>query len=188
MTIGVERAPLPDAGIAGRPAVVRIHPADDVAVATRALAPGEEIVVAGERITVRDEIPAGHKIALHALDAGAEPRKYGFVIGIATGRIERGAWVHSHNLRTHLEGEVEYRYDPVPRSVPAIGAMPTFRGYRRANGRVGTRNEIWVLNTVGCVNFVAEEWRRYRTSDSRARPTASTPSATRSGAASSATT
>jgi altronate hydrolase len=156
VTIGVERAPLPDAGIAGRPAVVRIHPADDVAVATRALAPGEEIVVAGERITVRDEIPAGHKIALHALDAGAEPRKYGFVIGIATGRIERGAWVHSHNLRTHLEGEVEYRYDPVPRSVPAIGAMPTFRGYRRANGRVGTRNEIWVLNTVGCVNFVAE--------------------------------
>jgi altronate hydrolase len=157
VTIGVDRGAPPTAAVAGRPAAVRIHPSDDVAVATRPIAAGEEIVVAGERIVVRDEIPAGHKIALHPLDAGAMPKKYGFVIGVTTEKVERGTWIHSHNLRTHLEGQVEYRYDPVARSAPRNpDTTPTFRGYRRANGRVGTRNEIWVLNTVGCVNFVAE--------------------------------
>jgi altronate hydrolase len=156
VTIGVDRAMPPDVAAPSRPPAVRIHPSDDVAVATRPLAAGEEIVVDGVRITLRDEIPAGHKIALRSLDEGAQPRKYGFIIGVTTARVEQGAWIHSHNLRTHLEGHVEYRYDPVPRQAPATGAMPTFRGYRRANGRVGTRNEIWVLNTVGCVNFVAE--------------------------------
>jgi altronate hydrolase len=157
VTIGVDRGAPPNAAVAGRPAAVRIHPSDDVAVATRPIAAGEEIVVAGERIVVRDEIPAGHKIALHPLDAGAMPKKYGFVIGVTTEKVERGTWIHSHNLRTHLEGQVEYRYDPVARSAPRNpDTTPTFRGYRRANGRVGTRNEIWVLNTVGCVNFVAE--------------------------------
>jgi altronate hydrolase len=140
----------------GRPAAVRIQRADDVAVATRPLVAGEEIVVDGERLTVRTDVPAGHKVALHDLAAGAEPRKYGFVIGVTTEPVERGSWIHSHNLRTHLEGHVEYRYEPVAPNAPARGVMPTFRGYRRANGRVGTRNEIWVLNTVGCVNFVAE--------------------------------
>ncbi|MFL5563366.1 MAG: UxaA family hydrolase, partial [Gemmatimonadaceae bacterium] len=156
MTIGVERAPVPNAPAGSRPAAVRIHPSDDVAVATRALVAGEDIVIAEERVIVRDDIPAGHKIALRTLAAGAEPKKYGFVIGVTTERVERGSWIHSHNLRTHLEGHVEYRYDPVARQAPAMGVMPTFRGYRRANGRVGTRNEIWVLNTVGCVNFVAD--------------------------------
>jgi altronate hydrolase len=156
VTIGVERGAPPNAGVAGRPAAVRIHPSDDVAVATRPIAAGESIVVGGERITVLEEIPAGHKVALHPLDAGATPKKYGFVIGVTTEKVERGAWIHSHNLRTHLEGQVEYRYDPVAHATPAPATMPTFRGYRRANGRVGTRNEIWVLNTVGCVNFVAE--------------------------------
>src|SRR6476661_3701194 len=140
----------------GRPAAVRIQRADDVAVATRPLVAGEEIVVDGERVTVRTDVPAGHKVALRDLPAGAEPRKYGFVIGVTTAAVARGESIHSHNLRTHLEGHVEYRYEPVARPAAARGAMPTFRGYRRENGRVGTRNEVWVLNTVGCVNFVAE--------------------------------
>ena len=142
-----------------KPAAVRIQRADDVAVATRALVGGEEIVVDGERLTVRTEVPAGHKIALRDFASGEEPRKYGFVIGVASAAIARGEWIHSHNLRTHHEGHVEYRYAPVAPVAPvapALGAMPTFRGYRRDNGRVGTRTEIWVLNTVGCVNFVAE--------------------------------
>jgi len=154
--MGVEDVTMPPIAGRARLAAVRIHPSDDVAVATRPLAAGETITVDGERLTVRTDVPAGHKLALHDLPAGAEPRKYGFVIGVTTEKVERGAWIHSHNLRTHLEGHVEYRYEPVARPAAASGAMPTFRGYRRENGRVGTRNEIWVLNTVGCVNFVAE--------------------------------
>jgi len=66
--------------------------------------------------------------------------------------------VHGHNLKTRLEGMHEYSYAPSSAHAPAAtrAAMPTFDGYRRADGRVGTRNEVWILNTVGCVNFVAE--------------------------------
>ncbi|HEX8849591.1 MAG TPA: altronate dehydratase family protein [Gemmatimonadaceae bacterium] len=145
----------PASGIA-RPRAIHIHPMDDVAVATRALGTGEALVVDGERVTTLTEVPAGHKIALRDIAPGEPVTKYGFPIGIATEAIARGAWVHSHNLKTHLEGMVEYAYAPAPRTAEPSRAMPTFAGYRRADGRVGTRNEIWVLNTVGCVNFVAE--------------------------------
>jgi altronate hydrolase len=73
--------------------------------------------------------------------------------------IAAGDWVHSHNLRTALSGTLDYAYQPIGRDErPAIGdpRPATFMGYRRANGRVGTRNELWVLNTVGCVNHAAE--------------------------------
>lgn len=142
--------------VATRPDAIRVSPADNVGVATRALGTGEEIVVDGERVTALQEVPAGHKIALRDVAPGEPVTKYGFPIGVATEAIARGAWVHSHNLKTHLEGMVEYRYAPAPRATVSAGTMPTFAGYRRDDGRVGTRNEIWVLNTVGCVNFVAE--------------------------------
>ncbi|HEX2718040.1 MAG TPA: altronate dehydratase family protein [Gemmatimonadaceae bacterium] len=138
------------------PRVVRIHPADDVAVAVRPLSAGETVDVDGDRLTLHADVPAGHKVALRPIEAGEPVTKYGFTIGIATESIARGAWVHSHNLRTHLEGMVAYRYDPAPREPVGAEARPTVLGYRRENGRVGTRNEVWVLNTVGCVNFAAE--------------------------------
>ncbi|GAC1515208.1 MAG: altronate dehydratase family protein [Gemmatimonadaceae bacterium] len=105
---------------------------------------------------VRDDVPAGHKIALRSISSGSEIKKYGFPIGRTTTGIDAGVWIHSHNLVTQLEGVVEYRYTP-DRGVPSrAAAMPTFMGYRRRDGRVGTRNEIWILNTVGCVNQAAE--------------------------------
>jgi altronate hydrolase len=74
-------------------------------------------------------------------------------------QIGLGDWVHSHNLRTQLSGMLDYVYQPRQRA-PEFGArateFPTFKGYRRHDGRVGTRNELWVLNTVGCVNHAAE--------------------------------
>jgi altronate hydrolase len=139
-----------------RPDAVRIHEDDNVAVAIRPLAAGERIDVAGARVTVRDAVAAGHKVALRALDAGESVVKYGFPIGALTAPVEPGAWVHSHNLRTRLEGMHEYAYAPVAPARASRSPMPTFEGYRRADGRVGTRNEVWILNTVGCVNFVAE--------------------------------
>jgi altronate hydrolase len=132
-----------------------VHAEDTVAVALRPLAAGETIEVAGECITLGSDVPAGHKIAFRAHDVGDPVIKYGFPIGAATERITPGSWVHSHNLATRLSGLTDYRYEPAPRR--AVSAAPaTFEGYRRASGRVGTRNEIWILNTVGCVNHAAE--------------------------------
>jgi altronate hydrolase len=137
------------------PTAVRVQPDDTVAVALRALSAGERIDVEGERITLGTDVPAGHKVALVAHEPGASVVKYGFAIGVATERMTPGAWVHSHNLKTRLEGLASYRYEPAPRS--AFTPPPaSFDGFRRASGRVGTRNEIWILNTVGCVNHAAE--------------------------------
>lgn len=151
--------------------VVLVHPDDDVAVAVAPLSAGETVEVDGERITLTGDVPAGHKIARRPLEAGDGVRRYGHVIGRATAPVAPGAHVHSHNLETRLEGEVEYRYAPEEtRSVRphsavgpdgAEGDVPTFQGYRRKNGRVGTRNEIWVVNTVGCVNTAARRIARF---------------------------
>lgn len=150
-------APEPRAGASGAPAVLRIHPDDTVAVAVRPLAAGERIVVGDVAIVVAAAVEAGHKLALVPHEEGAPVVKYGFPIGRATAAIEAGAWVHSHNLATQLGDLLEYRYAPAVRGdAKASGAMPTFDGYRRRDGRVGTRNELWVLNTVGCVNTAAE--------------------------------
>jgi altronate hydrolase len=139
-----------------KPNAVRIHPTDNVVVAVRPLAPGEVVDAAGEPIVLEEEIPAGHKIALRALEPGEAVVKYGFEIGRVTERVERGRWIHSHNLKTALDGLLEYEYHPTPRSAPAPAPVPTFQGYRRADGRVATRNEVWIVNTVGCVNTAAE--------------------------------
>ncbi|HYT83474.1 MAG TPA: altronate dehydratase family protein, partial [Gemmatimonadales bacterium] len=148
------------------PPAVRIHPADDVLVAIRALPAGREIVVADDRVVLVEDVPAGHKIALRALEPGEPVVKYGFPIGAATAPIPPGAWVHSHNLKTRLVGTIDYRYEPPPPSPLSATRRggqgvrtpegASFMGYRRPNGRVGTRNEVWILNTVGCVNHAAE--------------------------------
>ncbi|MEP6732783.1 MAG: altronate dehydratase family protein [bacterium] len=141
---------------ATRPDAVRIHPDDNVAVAIRALSSGDVIVVDGVTIKLREDIVAGHKIALQRIDVGEPAVKYGFPIGAMTAPVSVGHCVHSHNLRTQLEGMADYTYAPVDKQINADIAMPTFDGYLRADGRVGTRNEVWILNTVGCVNFVAD--------------------------------
>ncbi|HKO15065.1 MAG TPA: altronate dehydratase family protein [Gemmatimonadaceae bacterium] len=157
MTVGVAR---PTAGVpapTGEPRAIRIDPADDVAVAVHTVPAGESVRVGADRIVAREEIPAGHKVALRDLAPGDPVHKYGFPIGLASAAIARGAWVHSHNLDTRLGGVLEYRYAPGERRAEARpAALPTFMGYRRTNGRAGTRNEIWIVNTVGCVNTAAD--------------------------------
>lgn len=141
---------------------VRIHPRDNVAVALRPLEAGAEVCVEGVRLRLAEPVPAGHKIALRDLAAGEPVVKYGFPIGRTTQPVGRGRWVHSHNLQTALQGTLDYRYTPArrtdddPAAPPPAGPVPSFLGYRRADGRVGTRNEIWIVNTVGCVNHAAE--------------------------------
>jgi altronate hydrolase len=137
--------------------VVRVHPNDDVAVAVDALDAGDVVRVGDADVEVREAVPAGHKVALHAIPTGDPVRKYGFAIGRATAPIEAGSWIHSHNLGTQLEGTLAYAYEPTPRPARDERPMPTWQGFRRASGRVGTRNEVWVVNTVGCVNWAAEK-------------------------------
>jgi altronate hydrolase len=140
-----------------KPRTVRIHPTDNVVVATEPLAAGEEISVGEERLVLPHDVPPGHKIAIRPLGEGEQVVKYGFPIGRTTAAISAGEWVHSHNLATGLSGMQEYTYSPAAPVQPYSGPVPTFMGYRRGNGRgVGVRNEVWIVNTVGCVNTAAE--------------------------------
>jgi len=139
------------------PQVHQVISSDDVAIALETLEAGTSVLVGEQSVRLRDVIPKGHKFAVRAVPAGAEVRKYGFPIGQASHDIAAGDWVHSHNLRTGLSGTLDYRYAPVlPMAIAAPPDTARFAGYRRADGRVGTRNEIWVLCTVGCVARTAQ--------------------------------
>ncbi len=132
---------------------IQISPLDNVAVALVPLAAGEQI--AG--VTLGADVPAGHKLAIEPIAMGDSIVKYGYPIGAASAPIAPGDHVHTANTRTRLSESVDYRYEPVAAAEPAAGlADATFLGYPRADGRTGTRNEIWIINTVGCVNRTAE--------------------------------
>ncbi len=103
-------------------------------------------------MTPRGDIPAGHKIARRDIAQGEPVIKYGQVIGRATCAIAKGAWVHTHNLQSHLDEVCAYEYS-YRAHVPAREHR-TFLGYRREKGRAGIRNEIYIIPTVGCVNNV----------------------------------
>lgn len=113
----------------------------------------------GVTLTARGEIPAGHKIALRDIDEGEAVIKYGAVIGRATKPIHAGEWVHTHNLRTHLDEAQTYPYEPKPME-QAPAQHGTFQGFLRPDGRVGIRNEIYIIPTVGCVNGICKRLER----------------------------
>ncbi len=97
----------------------------------------------------------GHKLALRDIAKGENIIKYGYPIGHAAEDIKKGAHVHTHNVKTNLSGTLEYKYEPKKNTLkPQPGR--TFMGYVRENGGVGIRNEIWIVNTVGCVNKTSE--------------------------------
>ena len=131
--------------------MIQIHPSDNVAVALHPISKGT--VFSG--IPALQDIPQGHKMALQPICAGQTIVKYGFPIGHATSDIAPGSWVHTHNTATNLSGEMEYVYQPDIRH-PAQVPARTFRGFRRKDGKVGIRNELWIIPTVGCVNDVAK--------------------------------
>ena len=135
--------------------MVQITPRDLVAVALKPLNAGETVSFGNGQITLKDDIPMGHKAALRSIRKGEAVIKYGFPIGEATEDIPAGGHVHTHNLHTLLKGEQEYEWHPAkPETRKAAPAV--FRGYPRAKGRPGIRNELWILPTVGCVNDVAK--------------------------------
>ena len=137
----------------------KIHPQDNVAVAIEPLAEGAVLTFDGKKITVKTAIPAGHKIALVDIAKGKNVIKYGFPIGTATTAIPAGDWVHTHNVHSKLGNLLEYTYSPVAevnkKAAAPLNLPNTFLGYAREDGRVGIRNEVWIIPTVGCVNSIA---------------------------------
>lgn len=98
---------------------------------------------------------SGHKVALRDINKGENIIKYGYPIGYAICDIKQGEHIHTHNIKTNLSGVLKYEYKPKEYEIPKT-AQRTFMGYRRKDGKVGIRNEIWIVNTVGCVNKTSE--------------------------------
>lgn len=138
-------------------AVLQVNPDDSVAVALRALTAGETLVVAGRPIVVAADLPLGHKIAVRPLEAGEQVTKYGQSIGRATAAIRTGEHVHVHNLATALSGELTYNRSGAGAEPATAPHGASWQGYRRPDDRAATRNEVWVLPTVGCVGLTAEQ-------------------------------
>lgn len=148
---------------ADRPLLV-LRPEDDVAVATRDLAPGDVVGLStGGSVDVLDDVPRGHKVALRDVATGGPVRKYGQVIGVATRDVRAGEHVHTQNLG-YAPGEREHELATVHTPLaPPPGPRPTFRGYRRANGTVGTRSYVAILTSVNCsastARMIADQFR-----------------------------
>lgn len=135
---------------------LQLHPRDNVALALRPLEAGATVAVGGRTVTLAAPLGRAHKFALRAIRQGEPVLKFGEPIGSATADIAAGAWVHVHNARTNRDGDAGYAYAPTGMPPAPITDDRTFLGYRRPNGEVGIRNEIWIIPTVGCVNEVAQ--------------------------------
>ena len=138
---------------------LQIHPSDNVAVALHELVEGEEVVLSPEKtVILKESIPAGHKFTLKDLEAGENVIKYGYPIGHVTRTAAEGTKIDHTCIKTNLEGLLDYTYEPVgiPEQV-RDDKTPTFQGFRRADGQVGIRNQIWIVPTVGCVNGICQQ-------------------------------
>ena len=131
---------------------IKINPADNVAVALQDLSKGTVV----EGVTLSMDIPRGHKIVLRDLKAGENVIKYGFPIGHVTRDAAAGTVVDHTCVKTNLEGLLEYSYQPALVDIPDAPLKRTFKGFRRADGQVGVRNQIWVIPNVGCVNGICQ--------------------------------
>ncbi len=146
---------------------IRIHEMDNVAVVIEELSVGESIEVGESVVTVQEGIPPGHKMALDTISKGQSVIKYGAPIGLASQDINPGEWVHVHNMKTSLSGVLTYQYQPgVLQNDTGKGTggtsadkedRTTYPGYRRSDGRIGVRNDVWIIPTVGCVNGVVSK-------------------------------
>jgi altronate hydrolase len=131
---------------------VLLDAADDVAIAKERLAPGTVLLTEGGRVSVQQAVAPGHKIALRGIAPDAPVRRYGQIIGFASSEIGAGEHVHSHNLAVGGGLELDYAVgaDYVPVELVPDAERRTFMGFRRADGRVGTRNYVAVLASVNC--------------------------------------
>lgn len=131
---------------------IKINPDDNVAVALEDLQAGETVC----GVTLSEPVSRGHKITLKDFSCGDNVIKYGFPIGHVTRDAKAGSCIDHSCIKTNLEGLLDYKYEPVAAPVLPQSTPRTFKGFRRADGQVGVRNQIWVIPTVGCVNGIAQ--------------------------------
>mgnify|MGYP001063243154 CR=1 FL=1 len=138
---------------------IRIHPKDNVVVALMDIKAGEVFLIEDSNLVVQEDIPVGHKMALVDIAEDENIIKYGFPIGHACRKIKKGELVNDKNIETNLKGKLDYVYNPKKTPQLSIKGKEklSFRGYRRKNGDVGIRNEIWIVPTVGCVNGIINQ-------------------------------
>ena len=128
---------------------IKINGADNVAVALRDYTKGETLSVDGVEVTLAEDIARGHKFTLEALEEGAPVIKYGFPIGYTKEAVKKGCHIHVHNLKTGLGDDLSYEYHPAnmdSRVCTFPEADRFFHSYERPDGKVGVRNELWVVS------------------------------------------
>src|SRR5215472_13092591 len=136
------------------PQILMLGNSDDVAVALQAVPAGQ--FLSSLRLTTSSAIPAGHKLAMHAIAQGSPIRKFNQIIGFATQPIKAGEHIHTHNLVTgDFERDYSIGSEAHPTSFVDPSEAATFHGIVRADGRVATRNYVGVLTTVNCSASVA---------------------------------
>lgn len=139
---------------------IKINNMDNVAVALSDLqAHEQDIVIDGHHIDLKQPIKQGHKFALNDIGLGENIIKYGLPIGHATSPIKAGEHIHSHNLKTNLSDIDDYKYQPSLAKSDNLHAIADreVQIYRRKNGEVGIRNELWIIPTVTCINGIAQQ-------------------------------
>lgn len=136
---------------------LKINALDNVVVAISNLKAGEVIIDGTHEIILKDDVPAGHKVTLKNLSEGENVIKYGYPIGHVRENVEAGKWINENQIQTNLSGLLEYTYNPVKVELDIPQKGLTFKGYRRKNGEVGIRNEVWIIPTVGCVNGIVNQ-------------------------------
>jgi altronate hydrolase len=143
------------------PRTVRLHENDNLAVAVDPIMPGSIL----HGVTARDRVPRGHKIALAPISVGEPIFKFGQIIGFASKPVEAGEWLHEHNVEMHaFARDYHFAEDARSETILPVEAQATFQGFRRQNGKVGTRNYLAILTSVNCsasvARFIAREVER----------------------------
>lgn len=134
---------------------IQINKEDNCAVALTDLTKGETFHFDNIIVTLLEDIKQGHKFALQNIKSGENIIKYGTPIAHATANIQAGEHIHTHNVATNLSDILSYTYQPVSFPQPSKQNI-TFQGFKRKDGQVGIRNEIWIIPTVGCVNNIVQ--------------------------------
>ena len=135
----------------------KINENDNIVVALTDLSKGEIISIDNKDIILKEDIKRGHKVATLHIKKDENIIKYGFPIGHSIEDISQGQWVHTHNTKTNLDGIKEYTFNQKLIENSFTDRKLTFKGYKRIDGNVGIRNELWIVPTVGCVNGIADK-------------------------------
>lgn len=136
---------------------IKIQPQDNVAVALQDLTAGTVVEVEGQPIELKADISRGHKFALNTIEQGKDIIKYGYSIGHSLQKIGIGEHIHTHNVKTNLSDINDYEYQPEFTALAVKKPDREVQIYRRKNGDVGIRNELWIVPTVGCVVGIANQ-------------------------------